>query len=215
MATAAASGTIAMPAVYLLAHAKPRPEARERIVALAPVPQDAGAAEERERERQQRGGVVEREMAVEHGQKRHRLERRREQAHPAAEEARAEQVEQPHRAGAEQRDDDARHEENMVWVRGVFAQHAVVAAEPHHEHRVQHVGERGWVYEVVRVQPAGGHRDSLRHEMAGLVDVVDVGQPRLHAPQPQREGPGEHERESAPSESLGKSPTRGDARDRA
>ncbi len=69
-----------MPAVYLLAHARPRPDARDQVVADAPFAQHARAAEQRQRERRERRHVVEREMGVEDGQEGDRLDRGSEQA---------------------------------------------------------------------------------------------------------------------------------------
>ncbi len=169
----------------------------ERIVAHAPVAHDSGAPQQRERERQERGGVVEREVPIEDGQERDRLERRREQADATVEEASAEQVEQPHGRRAEQGNVDARDEKDLVRMHVVFAGQDVARPEPDHEHEVQHIGERGRVDEVVRVEAMCGHLDSLGHEMTGLVDVVDVGQALPDPPQAQARAPSSTSRAAA------------------
>ncbi len=61
----------------------------------------------------------------------------------------------------------------------------------------------GRVDEVVRVEAVGGHGDRLGHEMAGLVDVVDVGQTLANAPQTQGEGADQHEAERRPGPAPG------------
>jgi hypothetical protein len=126
------------------------------------------------------------------------LDRRREQADAAAEQARTGRIQKPQRRGAEHGGGDARERVDVAGVQREGLLHARPTPVEEGEQEVQQIGERRRVGEVVRVQVVPEHRHRARHEMVGLVGVVNVGQPLPDAPQAQSQTTREHCRQPRP-----------------
>ena len=128
-------------------------------------------------------------MGVEDRQERDRLDRRREQpdarGRTGARRSRTAATARACRAPRRRRARACRRRSGCsasAW------RDAGAAAVGEREQVVQQVGEGRRVGEVVRVEVVlREHRDRPRHEMVGLVGVVDVGQPLANAPQAQAE----------------------------
>ncbi len=91
-------------------------------------------------------------MRVEDGQERDRLDRGREQADRAAEQARAGRIQKPQRSHAEHCGGDARKRVTPSRVLREGVHRAARASVGEREQEVQHIGERRRVGEVVRVE---------------------------------------------------------------
>ncbi len=164
--------------------ARAQTQARERVPAQPPAAQHARGAQQRQRQRRQRRHVVERQVRVEHGQERDRLQRRRQQRRPTAQQPRTGRIQQPHSCGPEQRRAGARQREHGGRVPREGPRDPRLAAEPHCEKHVQQIRERGRVGEVMRVPAQREDPDRVGHEVRVLVGVVRVGQPLADPPHP-------------------------------
>ncbi len=183
---------------------EPQADPRQQVVAQSSFAQHARAAEQRQGQRRERRHVVEREVRIEDGQERDRLDRRRQQADAAAEQARAGRIQQPQRGAAEHGGGDAGERVHLGRVVRERVHRPRRAAVGEREQEVQHVGERGRVFEVVGVEAVVfEHRDRARQEMVGLVGVVGVRQPLAHAPQAQHEAADQDCRQRGPRPPAG------------
>ena len=106
------------------------------------------------------GSVVQRQMRIEDGQKRDRLDRGREQADAAIEQTRARRVQQPQRSvPSTPRRSHARACTRPAGERRTCAAPPTRPRTRRRRGRCSTIGERRWVGEVVRVQIVSEHRD--------------------------------------------------------